>query len=222
MVGIAGSTDIVIVGGGIIGLATAYRLNERWPDKRIMLLEKEVDLAAHQTGHNSGVLHSGIYYRPGSLRAQNCRLGKLAMQEFCEREGVPFEMCGKVIVAVSSDEIPTLEGILERGRANGVKCEMIDGQRLRELEPHAAGVQAIHVPEAGIVDYRKVCLKLAEKITATGCDVRCNVRVLGMNNSDSDCVLETTAGDIATRWVVNCTGLHSDRVTRLSGVDPQL
>ena len=216
------SADIVIVGGGIIGLATAYRLYERWPDQRILVLEKEADLAAHQTGHNSGVLHSGIYYRPGSLRAQNCRAGKLAMQEFCEREGVPFDICGKVIVAVSADEVPTLEGILERGRANGVACEMIDAERLRELEPHAAGIQAIHVPEAGIVDYRQVCLKLAERITAAGCDVRCRVQVLGMTNTSAGSVLETTAGDFQARWVVNCTGLHSDRVTRLSGVDPQL
>jgi len=222
MGGTASGTDIVIVGGGIVGLATAFRLYERWPDKRIMLLEKEAEVAAHQTGHNSGVLHSGIYYRPGSLRAQNCRVGKLAMQEFCEREGVAYDMCGKVIVAVTQEEIPTLENILERGRANGVQCEMIDQVRLRELEPHTAGIQAIHVPEAGIVDYRQVCLKLAEKVTAAGCDLRFNVRVLGMRNSTSGCVLETTAGDIQARWVVNCTGLHSDRVTRLSGTDPQL
>jgi len=218
----AASADIVIVGGGIIGLATAFRLYERWPGQRILVLEKEADVAAHQTGHNSGVLHSGIYYRPGSLRAQNCRDGKLAMQEFCEREGVPFDICGKVIVAVSAEELPTLEGILKRGRANGVACEMIDAERLRELEPHAAGIRAIHVPEAGIVDYRQVCLKLAERITAAGCDVRCGVQVLGMTNTPTGSILETTAGDFSARWVVNCTGLYSDRVTRLSGVDPQL
>ncbi|MFN9881727.1 MAG: FAD-dependent oxidoreductase, partial [Planctomycetota bacterium] len=155
------TTDVVIVGGGIVGLATAWQLTQCRPDLRIALLEKEANVADHQTGHNSGVLHSGIYYRPGSLKAINCREGKIAMQAFCTQEGIPFELCGKVIVAVTEQELPALQRIHERGQANQIRCERIDRERLRELEPHAAGIQAIHVPDAGIVDYRKVCERLA-------------------------------------------------------------
>ena len=161
-------TDVAIIGGGIVGLATAYRLLERFPDRTVTILEKEREVAQHQTGHNSGVLHSGIYYRPGSLRATNCREGKLAMEQFCQKENIPFNRCGKVIVAVSSSEIPQLERIHERGLANDIRCERIGPERLKELEPHVAGVQAIHVPEAGIVDYRQVAERLAERIKEKG------------------------------------------------------
>ncbi len=146
--------DVAIIGGGIVGLATAYQLAPSYPGRRVVVLEKEADLAHHQTGHNSGVLHSGIYYKPGSLKAINCRAGKKAMEEFCAAEGIAYEICGKVIVAVDDSELPALERIYERGQANGVSCTMIDKDRLAELEPHAAGIRAIHVPEAGIVDYR--------------------------------------------------------------------
>ena len=141
--------DVAIIGGGIIGLATAYELVQRYPGRRVVILEKEDGVAGHQTGHNSGVLHSGIYYRPGSLKATNCRDGKVAMEAFCQAEGIAYESCGKVIVAVRDDEILRLQKIYERGRANGVRCELIDRARLEELEPHAAGIQAILVPEAG-------------------------------------------------------------------------
>ncbi len=149
--------DVAIVGAGIVGLATAYQITERYPDRRVLVLEKEDRVGRHQSGHNSGVLHSGIYYTPGSLKARNCRDGKLAMEAFCTREQIPFEVCGKVIVAVDATELPRLERIYQRGQENGVRCEMIDAARLRELEPHAAGIQAIHVPDAGIVDYPRVC-----------------------------------------------------------------
>lgn len=212
--------DVAIVGAGIVGLATAYRLQERFPDRKIVILEKERGVAQHQTGHNSGVLHSGIYYRPGSLRAQNCREGKLAMEAFCEREKIPFERCGKVIVAVSNDEIPQLEKIYERGQANGVRCEMIDAERLREIEPHAAGIRAIHVPEAGIVDYRQVCDRLAERVVEAGATLMTSARVNGMFRREGRMVVETTAGEVEARLVVNCAGLFSDRVTWLSGQRP--
>src|SRR5262249_32606605 len=150
-----------IVGGGIVGLATAYRLTRDFPQRRVMVLEKESELGQHQTGHNSGVLHSGIYYRPGSLRAANCRAGKAGMEQFCAAEGIAYEICGKVIVATCEEELPALARIFERGQANGVKCEIIERPRLAELEPHAAGIRAIHVPEAGIVDYKAVCRRLA-------------------------------------------------------------
>ena len=213
--------DLVIAGGGIVGLATAYRFLERYPDRRVVVLEKEHDVAEHQTGHNSGVLHSGIYYKPGSLKAQNCRAGKLAMETFCKEYGIAFERCGKVIVAVDETEFPALERIYDRGQASGVQCEMIGAERLGELEPHAAGLRAIHVPEAGIVDYREVCRKLAELISQRGAEIRFGHRVCAIRQSDREVVVETTGGEVAGDLLVNCTGLHCDRVTRMGGVRPE-
>jgi len=217
---VAMPTDLIIVGGGIVGLATAYRFQQRLPGRTLRVLEKENQLAAHQTGHNSGVLHSGIYYKPGSLKAKNCREGKLAMQEFCQAEGVPFDICGKVIVATEEQELPRLASILQRGQANGVPCELIGRERLLELEPHAAGLQAIHVPEAGIVDYRQVCERLAERVREAGGEITLRARVLGFHSASAETVVHTTAGDFAARQVVNCAGLHSDRVAKLSGEKP--
>ena len=215
--------DVAIVGAGIIGLATAYQLTRKFPRLRVVILEKEAGLAFHQTGRNSGVLHSGIYYKPGSLKAVNCREGKRAMQDFCAAEGVPYEICGKVIVALSPDELPALEMIFDRGQANGVKCTMIDGARLRELEPHATGIRAIHVPETGIVDYRTVCDRLARRIREAGeNDIVFSAHVREIWRRGGHMMLGTGAGEIATRFVVNCAGLHSDRVTALSGQRPEV
>lgn len=186
------------------------------------MLEKEAGPAAHQTGRNSGVLHSGIYYKPGSLRALNCRSGKKLMEEFCAREGVAYDICGKVIVACSDMELPGLQRIFERGQSNGVTCEIIGQERLRELEPHTAGIKAIYVPEAGIVDYKGVCRKLIERIREAGGEFTTQARVTGMRQSTSNVVVETTAGEFAASRVVNCTGLHSDRTTRLSGHEPEV
>lgn len=212
--------DVAIIGGGIVGLATAYRLQERFPGTQVVLLEKEREVAQHQTGHNSGVLHSGIYYKPGSLRATNCRDGKLAMQQFCDREGIPYQLCGKVIVAISQDEIPRLETIYERGQANGVNCEMINVDRLRELEPHTAGIQAIHVPEAGIVDYRQVCERLAQRIREAGGQILMSAKVTGMFRREGRMIIQSEAGEVESKLVVNCAGLYSDRVAWLSGQRP--
>lgn len=214
------TTDVAIVGGGIVGLATAYRLQERYPKIRVVVLEKEREVAMHQTGHNSGVLHSGIYYKPGSLRAINCRLGKLAMQEFCEREQIPFELCGKVIVAATSAELPQLERIYERGQANGVNCRLIDADELKSIEPHTRGVRAIHVPEAGIVDYRQVCERLAEKIVEAGGTLLTQARVTAIFRKGERMVVTSTAGEVEAKYVVTCGGLQSDRLTRLSGQTP--
>ncbi|HUQ71479.1 MAG TPA: L-2-hydroxyglutarate oxidase [Planctomycetaceae bacterium] len=213
-------SDVAIVGGGIVGLATAYQLLERRPGTQVVVLEKEREVAAHQTGHNSGVLHSGIYYKPGSLRAENCRLGKLAMQEFCDREGIPYNLCGKVIVAINQKELPQLQRIYDRGQANGVRCEMIDAARLKELEPHAQGVQAIHVPEAGIIDYRQVCDRLAKCIQDRGGTVLTQARVSAMFRRNGRMIVESTAGEVEARYVATCAGLQSDRLTRLSGQTP--
>jgi (S)-2-hydroxyglutarate dehydrogenase len=214
--------DVVIVGGGIVGLATAYRLTERHPARRLVVLEKEPAIAHHQTGHNSGVLHSGIYYRPGSLKAKNCRLGKRAIEEFCSAEGIPFEITGKVIVAVSADELGRLDQIIERGRANGVRCELIGPERLRELEPHAAGLKAIHVPEAGIIDFKKVCERLAARVVERGGQIKTRAKVTEFTTLGDTLVVHSTAGEFQTKNVVNCAGLQCDRVTRLSGASPSV
>ncbi len=215
------STNVAIIGGGIVGLATAYRLVERFPSRSVLIVEKEAEIAQHQTGHNSGVLHSGIYYRPGSLRAVNCREGKKVMEAFCEREGIPFQRCGKVIVAVEERELPALEEIYRRGQANGVRCELIGPERLKEIEPHAAGIKAIHVPEAGIVDFVEVAKRLASLVQERGGRILTNARVTAVQTRSSSVVLETTAGAVEAQYVVNCSGLHSDRVTRLAGLKPE-
>lgn len=213
--------DVVIVGGGIVGLATALNLMERRPDLRLAVLEKERTLAFHQTGHNSGVLHSGIYYKPGSLKAENCRLGKLAMERFCERHAIPFERCGKVIVARSQAEVPALQRIFERGQANGVVCERIGPEACREIEPHVAVVAAIHVPEAGIVDYAAVCRQMASLLEAAGHPVRLGWRVTGVHRSGNQTIIRTSQGEVVAQWLVNCAGLQSDRVTQLAGERPE-
>lgn len=214
--------DLLIAGGGIVGLATAYRFLKRFPGKSLTLVEKEAELAEHQTGRNSGVLHSGIYYRPGSLKATNCREGKQAMEAFCQQEEIAYDLCGKIIVAVDAEEIPRLEKILERGKANGVQCEMISAGRLHELEPHAAGVQAIHVPETGIVDYTQVCRRLAERVRESGGKVITEARVTAIQQHDRQIAVETTAGEFTGKTLVNCTGLHSDRLARLGGATPSV
>jgi L-2-hydroxyglutarate oxidase len=212
--------DVAIIGGGILGLATAYHLTQRDLRNRVIVLEKEPELASHQSGHNSGVLHSGIYYRPGSRKATHCREGKRLLEAFCEVEGIPFERCGKVIVAVEERELPVLEQILERGRANGVRCERIGRQRLRELEPHAVGLEAIHVPETGIVDFRQVSERLAARVREAGGTVLTGARVTALREQGRGVRLYTTAGEIESQWVVGCCGLHSDRVARLAGARP--
>jgi L-2-hydroxyglutarate oxidase len=210
-------TDIAIVGGGIIGLATAWQIGNRYPNLRVTVLEKEAAVGGHQTGHNSGVLHSGIYYKPGSLRAQNCRSGKAAMEAFCQEQGVPYDICGKVIVAVNQAELPALDRIYERGQANGVNCAVIDRARLLELEPHTAGIKAIHVPEAGIVNYTAVTRKLAELVMARGGQVCTNWRVTGMHAEADGVVIVSPAGEILARHVVTCGGLYSDRLSKMTG-----
>jgi L-2-hydroxyglutarate oxidase len=215
------SAHVAIVGGGIIGLATAFELTRRHPGRRVVVLEKEAKIAQHQSGHNSGVLHSGIYYKPGSQKAINCRAGKEAMEQFCTDEGIAFETCGKVIVARDESELPVLERIFERGLANGVACTLIDKDRLRELEPHAAGARAIHVAETGIVNYVQVCERLAQRVQERGALVVTSARVERISQNGPSVVLATTAGELEARLIVNCAGLQCDRLTAMSGTKPE-
>ena len=208
--------DILVIGGGIIGLAAAYNVTKLHPRKSVILLEKEPELAGHQSGRNSGVLHAGIYYKPGSLKAVNCRTGKAALEEFCTAEGIHYKTCGKVIVAVNAGQLAALQSIYERGQANRVKCELIGPSRLRELEPHAAGVKAIYVPETGMVDFTQVCARLADLIRAKGHGIFTGVKVTGIKEIAGAAMVETTRGEFRPRYIINCAGLHADRVASMS------
>lgn len=214
--------DVVVVGGGIVGLATAYQLTSRHPNMRVAVLEKEDEVAAHQTGRNSGVIHSGIYYKPGSLKAENCREGRKALVAFCEKHGVTYETCGKVIVAVTEDERPRLENIRKRGDENGVACERIGPERLAELEPACAGVEALHVPDAGIVDYKGVSRALARIVSESGGEVITGTEVRAVSYENGTVVVATTTGDFRGTYLVNCAGLYADRVSRMTGQEPGL
>jgi (S)-2-hydroxyglutarate dehydrogenase len=209
-------SNILILGGGIVGLGTAYNLCRQYPDKSITIIEKEPHLAAHQTGRNSGVLHTGIYYKPGSLKALNCRKGKRLMEAFCQQEGIPFDLVGKVIVATSEDELPAMQMLYERGQANGVNCTLISKERLLELEPHVNGIAAIHVPEAGITDYKLVVNRFAEIVQAQGGNIVLNAQVTDIVERGDVVTAVTTQGDYTANYLINCTGLHSDRLTRMT------
>lgn len=206
--------DYAITGGGIVGLATAYQLARQFPGSAILVLEKEPHLAAHQTGRNSGVIHSGIYYAPGSLKARFARAGCLGMVEFAREHGIPHQVTGKVIVATSEAELPRLEKLLERGLANGIPCERIGPERLRELEPHVAGVAAIHVHSTGIIHYGTVTQKLAQLF---GGDLMLDTRVLHQRDEGPHVVIETTRGQHRAKRVINCAGLHADRLAQRAG-----
>jgi (S)-2-hydroxyglutarate dehydrogenase len=212
--------DLVVIGGGIIGLATARELRRRFPGASIAVLEKEASVAAHQTGHNSGVIHSGIYYTPGSLKARLCRQGSAGMVAFCHEQGVPVEVCGKLIVATEPEELPRMEALLERGLANGLQVRRVDAAEVREREPHVRALAAIDVPSTGIVDFRLVCQALRKLIEADGVELRLGTEVRGLARADGAHLLRTTAGDIRAGYLVNCGGLHSDRLARAAGAEP--
>jgi L-2-hydroxyglutarate oxidase LhgO len=210
--------DLLVIGGGIVGLSTAMEMTRRFPRLRTVVLEKESGVARHQSGHNSGVIHSGLYYKPGSLKARLCVEGAAAMVEFCQRHGIAHEICGKVVLAASEDEIARLEDLFHRGQANGIGgLRLIGPEEVRELEPHCRAVRALHVPGTGITDYTKVCEKYAELIVAQGGKLCTGSEVTGFSRRGPGTVIETKSGTYATRYVINCAGLHSDRVSRLAG-----
>jgi (S)-2-hydroxyglutarate dehydrogenase len=214
----ASQYDLTIIGGGILGLATALKLIRVHPSLRLLILEKEAELARHQTGNNSGVIHSGLYYRPGSLKARSCVAGRKELMAFCDENAVPYEICGKVVVATSQEELPRLEELHRRGIANGLKdLEIIGPERLKELEPHATGIKGLHVPETGIIDYKKVAAAYAEKIRDAGGDIRLSQRVVGILDRPEEIVLQTSGGDYRTKHLINCCGLQSDIVAQMMG-----
>ena len=210
--------DIVIIGGGIVGLATALQCGRAFPKLRLLLVEKEDRVARHQSGHNSGVIHSGIYYKPGSLKAKLCVEGAAAMAAFCREHAIPVEICGKIIVATSPEEVPRLQGLLQRGQANGISgLKLLDKTQAREIEPHCGGVGWLHVPGTGITDYVAVCQKYAELIVAQGGTVNTGTEVTGIAQRHGETVVETSRGALQTKYVINCAGLHSDRISLLAG-----
>jgi L-2-hydroxyglutarate oxidase LhgO len=216
-------TELLIIGAGIVGLATALEAVGRFPALRTLVVEKEDRVAAHQTGHNSGVIHSGLYYKTGSAKARNCVTGAASMKRFCQENGVPFEECGKLVVATNAEEVPRLEGLHERGIANGVPgLRMLQPEKFREIEPHCAGVRALQVPSTGIVDYTMVAQKYAELIRKAGGEIVFGAKVTALRGDDRGNVVETTAGAFRSRYVINCAGLHSDTVTRMAGVETNL
>ena len=208
--------NYIIIGGGIVGLSTAMTLSQRFPTTKIALLEKESSWAAHQTGHNSGIIHSGIYYKPGSYKAKLCRQGNQSMVAFCEQHGIDYKICGKVIVATEEHELPLLDNLYQRGLENNLDIAKITQEQVREIEPHVSCLAGIKVSSTGIVDYKQVCHKYAEVAEAQGVELHFNTCVTGIKSTLEGHVIETTKGEYQTNFLINCGGLYSDRLTELA------
>ena len=210
--------DLTIIGGGIVGLATAMEIAEKYPRMKLLVLEKEKEIALHQTGHNSGVIHSGIYYRPGSIKAQTCVAGRKALLEFCDRNGIPYDLCGKVVVATGEGELPRLEELLRRGTANGVEgLEMIGPERLKEIEPHATAIKALYAPTTGIIDFTKVAQAYARRIRSQGGEILTSHEVKKIVPREGGLIIETPRGEFHSGHLINCAGLYSDHVAGMMG-----
>ena len=210
--------DVIVIGGGIVGLATAYKLLEQKPGLKLRILEKEKSIGLHQSGHNSGVIHSGIYYKPGSMKAKNCRRGVRELLLFCDKFNVQYDLCGKVIVAVNSEEVNRLNALYKRGLENGISdVRIIDSQELKDLEPHATGIKAIHVPSMGIINYTSVVEELAKQIIKRGGKIKTKATVKGFVRKASECIVNTQTCDYPTGLVINCSGLYSDKIAQLAG-----
>jgi L-2-hydroxyglutarate oxidase LhgO len=216
-------SDIGVIGGGIVGLATALALRSQFPGQSIAVVEKESEVASHQTGHNSGVIHAGIYYKPGSYKAKLCVEGGRLLTEFCDLSGVHYERCGKLIVATSEEELPRLQSLYERGTANGIQgLELIGPERSREIEPHAKAIRALYSPITAIVDYVQVAHAMAGKIVDSGGRIFLSSKVRAIRQQDGFLYLETNRATIRCRNLINCAGLYSDRVARMMGLHPNI
>ena len=215
--------DYIIVGGGIVGAATAFSILRKKPGSKLLLIEKGNALSQHQTGNNSGVIHSGLYYKPGSLKAKNCTSGREMMYRFCEEHEIYHEKCGKIVVATSKEEIPRLNSIEERGRANGLtEIKRLTREEIKEYEPHSAGVEGLFVPYTGIVYFTKVVEKLGELINRMGGEIRLNCEFRELKERGNDLHVLTTQGEITAKYLVNCGGLHSDAIAKKCGIDPEI
>jgi L-2-hydroxyglutarate oxidase len=217
-----GKYEVLIIGGGIVGLASSMAILKKKP-LSLALVEKENQLAAHQTGNNSGVIHSGLYYKPGSLKARNCTLGRDLLYEFCHKHQIPHQQCGKLVVATAENELPRMEDLFNRGVANGLSgIRMLSSAELQEYEPHVAGIAGMFVPQTGIVDYVQVSEKFAQISREKGADIRLGEQVLRIHHSRSGLVAETNQGEIHCQYIINCAGLHSDRIAKMAGAAPSL
>ncbi|AMO86537.1 L-2-hydroxyglutarate oxidase LhgO [Solibacillus isronensis B3W22] len=214
--------EVVIIGGGIVGLSVGLALTERFPDKKVVILEKENSVSKHQTGNNSGVIHSGIYYKPGSFKARFAKQGSQSMVAFCKEHGIEYDICGKVIVATEQHELPLLQNLYERGIQNELEIEMLNAEQLKEIEPHVAGLGAIRVPQAGIVNYQQVSEKIRELIEKNGGEIRCGVEVKSINEHDNGVTIETSKGTVEAKVMINCAGLQSDRIAKMTGYSADL
>lgn len=214
--------DYLIIGAGILGLSVAMQLLERFPDKKILVLEKEEGIAQHQTGHNSGVIHSGIYYTPGSLKAKLCKEGRESLIKFCNEHGVPYEQCGKLVAAVKEKELPHLENLYQRSLQNGISVEKLSTEQAKEIEPNLTALAAIHVPVTGIVNYKQVAEKYAEIFKAKGGEILFKHAVQKIINENNATTVETEQKSFQVKFLINCAGLQSDRIARLAGLDPKI
>ena len=210
--------DVIVIGGGIVGLATAYKLLEQKPELKLRILEKEKSIGLHQSAHKSGVIHSGIYYKPGSMKAKNCRRGVEELLLFCDKFNVQYDLCGKVIVAVNLEEVNRLDALYKRGLENGISdVRIVDSQELKDLEPHATGIKAIHVPSTGIINYTSVVDELAKQIIKRGGEIKTKATVKGFVRKAGECIVNTQTYDYPTGLVINCAGLYSDKIAQLAG-----
>ncbi|MEX1058437.1 MAG: L-2-hydroxyglutarate oxidase, partial [Natronospirillum sp.] len=212
--------DFIIVGGGILGLSTAMQLKQTYPDSRMLLLEKEPGPAAHQTGHNSGVIHAGVYYQPRSLKSQFCLAGNVATKAFCDAQGIAYDTCGKLLVATNAVELARMQALWERTASNGVARHWVSSDELREREPNITGIGGIFVPSSGIVDYRAVAHAMGQVFSTAGGEIRYATAVTGLKETANEVQVHTTQGTFCTRRLVTCAGLMADRVVQMLGLKP--
>ncbi|MDX1319237.1 MAG: L-2-hydroxyglutarate oxidase [Oceanospirillum sp.] len=213
--------DYIIIGGGIVGMSTAMQLLQQKPDAKLLVLEKEAQVANHQTGHNSGVIHAGVYYTPGSLKAKFCLEGNKATKAFCDENNIPYDECGKLLVATNDIEMERMKALWERTEANGIERYWLNADELKEREPNITGIGGIFVPSSGIVSYRRVTEVMAEKVREAGGDIEFNCEVKALKESDSEVVVTTSRGSFTSKYMISCSGLMADRIVRMLGIKPK-